>query len=77
MVLYDPCALGAHHFLGIGPALVHSCQDSFFGRVRVASATVDEHGFYELFHLLFELFVGNWLVEQGGEFSICALETGQ
>src|SRR5438093_8812457 len=76
-MLYDPSALWSHHFLSVAPALFHGRQDSLFGRVSIVGTAVDEDRFYELFHLLFQLFIGNRLVEQRGEFPIRALETAQ
>jgi hypothetical protein len=77
VVLYDACALWAHHLLSVVSALVHRSQNSILCRVRVASTTINENGFYELFHLLFQLFVGDWLVEKSSEFPICTLKAAQ
>src|SRR5712664_3060701 len=77
VVLDDPGALWAHHLLSVASALVHSRQDSVLGWFRVASATVDEDRFYELFYLLFQLFICNRLFEKCGELSIRTLETAE
>ncbi len=77
MVLDDPGALWSHHLLSVASALVHRSQDSILRRVRVASATVDENRFYELFYLLFQLFICNRLVEKCSELPIRTLETAE
>ena len=77
VMLYDARALRTHHILRVALALTDSRQDSLLCRVRVADAAVDKDPFNELSHLLSQLFIGDWLVEEGHEFLVRALETAE